>query len=534
MKIVTAEIMKRLDRRTIEDFGIPGMVLMENAARSVVNALRRNFPDLPKRRVALFAGRGNNGGDALAVARYLHNKKIFYRVYLLAEKSELRDEAAANLEILTKMGGEIVTIVNSEDLANLKMQIAHHDLFIDGIFGTGLKGPIKGLAFDVIDFLNSLQRPIVAIDLPSGVDADTGQIWGICVKATLTVTFGLPKRGLFIYPGAQYCGHLLIADISIPEAAINQETIKEYIMEAAEFARLLPPRQPNTHKGDFGHLFVLAGSPGKTGAAAMVCEAAVRVGAGLVTLGIPESLNPILEVKLTEAMTEPLPETKEKALSLSALNRIRELMYRKTALALGPGLSLNPQTTRLVQKILRENVLPVVVDADGLSAITGKTDILKRSRAPIILTPHPGEMARLLGMSIPEIQQNRIEVARRFAEENKVILILKGARSLIASPEGEVFVNPTGNPGMASGGMGDVLTGMIGGFLAQGLPALEAAKLGVFLHGLVGDFVAYKKGERGLAATDLIWETPKILKALAMQKTQIDDFSFPMGLEVIY
>ncbi len=533
MKIVTAEIMRRLDRRAIEDFGIAGLILMENAARAIFNALGRYFPDLPKRRVALFAGRGNNGGDALALARYLHNKKILYAVYLLAEKSELRDEAAINLEIITKMGGKLYSLTNADELANLKPEIAHHDLFIDGIFGTGLKGPIKGLAYDVIDFINSLQRPVVAIDLPSGIDADSGQIWGICLRAALTVTLGLPKRGLCVYPGAQYCGHLIVADIAIPEEAIQQETIKDYLMEGADFARLLPSRQPNTHKGDFGHLFVLAGSPGKTGAATMVCEAAVRVGAGLVTLGIPESLNPILEVKLTEAMTEPLPETKEKTLSLSALNRIRELMFRKTALSIGPGLSLNPQTTRLVQKVLRENNLPVVIDADGLTALTGKTEILKRSRAPIILTPHPGEMARLLGVSIQEIQQNRMEVARKFAEDNKVILVLKGARSLVASPEGEVFVNPTGNPGMASGGMGDVLTGMIGGFLAQGMPALEATKLGVFLHGLVGDFVAHKKGERGLAATDLIVETPRVLNALAAQKNQLDDFYLPLRLEVV-
>lgn len=534
MKIVTAEIMKRLDRRAIEEFGIPGIVLMENAARATVNALGHYFPDLHKRRVAIIAGRGNNGGDALAVARYLLNKKISGQVFLVGEKTDLRDEAALNLEIFTKMGGEILTITNHDELANLKGQLAEHDLFIDGLFGTGLKGPIKGLAYQLIEFLNSLQRPVVAIDLPSGLDADTGQVLGICLKATLTVTFGLPKRGLVVLPGAQYCGKLLLGDIGLPEAAVNTELIKDYLLEAADLAHLLPPRPPNAHKGDFGHLFVLAGSPGKTGAAAMVCEAAVRVGTGLVTLGIPESLNPILEVKMTEAMTEPLPETKEKTLALTALNRIRELLFRKTALALGPGLSLHPQTARLVQKIIRETTLPMVIDADGLSALAGKIDMLKRSRAPFILTPHPGEMARLTGRSVPEIQQDRIEVARQFAQEHKVILVLKGARTLIASPDGEVFVNPTGNPGMASGGMGDVLTGMIGGFLAQGLPPLEAAKLGVFLHGLAGDFVAHKKGEKGLAATDLIAETPRLLRALATQNGQIEDFSFPGHLEVIY
>lgn len=534
MKLVTAEVMRRIDRRCIEEFGIPGIVLMENAARSTFEAIRRYFPDFLTRRVGIFAGRGNNGGDALAVARYLLNRKVFCRVFLLAPQTDLKGEAATNLEIFTKIGGEILEIKSGEDWMQLREQISELDLFVDGIFGTGLKGPVQGLPFEVIEFLNSLKRPIVAIDIPSGLDADTGQVLGACIKATLTVTCGLAKRGLLVYPGAQYCGELIIADISIPSVILREEKIRDHLLEARELGSLLPPRAAHAHKGDFGHLFVLAGSPGKTGAAAMVCEAAVRVGTGLVTLGLPESLNPILEVKITEAMTEPLPETKEKTLSLSALNRVRELMFRKTALALGPGLSLHPQTTRLVLKILRESSLPMVIDADGLSAIAGKLELLKRSRSPLVLTPHPGEMARLLGTTIQEVQQNRIEIARKFAYENKVILVLKGARSLVASPEGDLFINPTGNPGMASGGMGDVLTGMIGGFLAQGLPPLEAAKLGVFLHGLTGDYVAHKKGQRGLAATDLILETPLVLHALTSQKGQIGDFSFPLNREVIY
>ncbi|MDH4265802.1 MAG: NAD(P)H-hydrate dehydratase, partial [Deltaproteobacteria bacterium] len=321
--------------------------------------------------------------------------------------------------------------------------------------------------------------------------------------------------------------------ISIPSAAVEAEQIKDNLIEGSEFSHLLLPKRPNAHKGDFGHLLILAGSPGKTGAAAIACQAAVRVGTGLVTLGIPESLNPIMEVKITEAMTEPLPETKGKTLAFRAHKRINDLFFHKNALAIGPGLSVHSETARLIRRVALETDLPMVIDADGLTAFAGKMDLLSKTRGRVVLTPHPGEMARLLGSSVQDIQQDRIQVARNFAETYGLILILKGANSIIASPEGDIFINPTGNPGMATGGMGDVLTGMVGGFLAQGFVPLEAAKLGVFLHGLAGDLVAHKKGERGMAATDLIEETPRLLRALAKRSGQIDDFSFSLRTEMV-
>jgi len=534
MKVATAEIMKKLDRRAIDEYGISGLVLMENAARGTVNAMLRHFPELLKKRVGVLAGRGNNGGDAFAVARYLLNRGMDCQVYLLAAKEEVKGDARANLEILRRMGGEIFEVLNMEELEAQKGRISSSDILVDGIFGTGLNTPVQGFFREVIEFTNSLGRPVVSIDIPSGLDADSGQVLGACIQAHLTVTFGLAKRGQLVQPGAQYCGKLVIVDISLPKSSIETEAIKDYLIEGSEFLPLLPWRNPNAHKGDFGHLLVLSGSPGKTGAAAMVCEAALRVGTGLITLGIPESLNPIMEVKLTEAMTEPLPETKEHTLGLAAHSRITELCSRKNALAIGPGLSLHPETSQLIQRIVRTNDLPTVIDADGLSALAGKKGIIRRSRGCLILTPHPGEMARLLDAPVKEIQQNRVEVARKFAQDNGVILLLKGACSVVASPEGDIFINPTGNPGMASGGMGDVLTGMVGGFLAQGFPSLEAAKLGVYLHGLVGDFVAHLKGERGMAATDLIREAPRVLRALARGENQIDDFSFPLGREIFY
>ena len=532
MKLATAEIMRKLDRKAIEEFGIPGLVLMENAARGTVNAMYRHFPDFQTKRVGILAGRGNNGGDAFAVARYLINRSIACQVYLLAAKEEVKGDAADNLEILLRMGGEVVEILNKEAWEATKEKIAANDFLVDGILGTGLKGPVKGFFHDLIEQINSLNRPVVSIDIPSGLDSDSGQILGTCIRAKITATFGLAKRGLLVQPGAQYCGKLVLVDISLPRSAVAMEKIQDYLIEGTDFLPYLPPRDPNAHKGAFGHLLVLSGSPGKTGAAAMVCEAAVRVGTGLVTLGIPESLNAIMEIKLTEAMTEPLPETRDKTISLEAEGRIAELCSRKNALAIGPGLSLNPETAQLIRRIVCGAQLPVVVDADGLSAFTGQMDLVGKKGASLIFTPHPGEMARLLGITVQEVQQNRIEVARKFARETGMILVLKGARSLVASPEGDVFINPTGNPGMASGGMGDVLTGMVGGFLAQGFPPLEAAKLGVYLHGLVGDFVAHKKGERGMSATDLIEETPRILRALADGNSQTDDFLFPLPVEM--
>ncbi len=534
MKVATAEIMRKLDRKAIDEFGIPGLVLMENAARGTVGAMFRHFPGLAQKRVAILAGRGNNGGDSFAVARYLLNRGVACQVYLFAAREEVKGDAAVNLEILSRMGGEVFEVLNMEEWQTHRGKVAAGDLLVDGIFGTGLKGEVKDFFREIIEFANSLGRPIVAIDIPSGLDSDSGKVLGTCIRASLTVTFGLLKRGLLILPGAEFCGRVVLVDISLSRRSIEEETINDYLTEGTDLLPFLPPRDRSANKGNFGHLFVLSGSVGKTGAATMVCQAALRVGTGLITLGIPESLNPIMAAKLTEAMTEPLPETKEKTLSLSSHDRIMDLCARKSALAIGPGLSLNTETARLVQRVVRSINIPAVIDADGLNALAPKLDSIRKAQKKLIFTPHPGEMARILGTSVPEVQENRIQVARDFALQRGVILVLKGARSLVASPAGEVFINPTGNPGMASGGMGDVLTGMIGGFLAQGLPSLEAAKLGVYLHGLVGDLVAYQKGERGMAATDLIEETPKVLRALASGEGRVGDFFFPLKTETWY
>ncbi|MCX5908794.1 MAG: NAD(P)H-hydrate dehydratase [Deltaproteobacteria bacterium] len=534
MRLATAEFMRSLDRQAIEEYGIPGIVLMENAARGTVQAMFRHIPDLLREKVGIFAGRGNNGGDAFAVARYLMNRGIACGVYLLGSEKDLKGEAAVNYKILRRMGGKVSEIQTPEDLEAQKGDMARATVIVDGIFGTGLNAPVKGLFLEVIAYINSLNRRVVAIDIPSGLNADSGQVLGICVTASITVTYGLAKRGLVVQPGARYCGQVTVIDISLPATLVDGGNIKDYLLEAADLVPLLAPRSPDAHKGDFGHLLVVAGSPGKSGAAAMVCQAAVRVGTGLVTLAIAESLHPIFAVKLTEAMTELLPETKEHTLGLAALAKMPEITSRKTALAIGPGVSLHAETQKFIQGIVQDVGLPMVIDADGLTALAGKVEILKNRRGNVILTPHPGEMARLLGSTTAQVQQDRIEIARKFSTEQGVVLVLKGASTVIADPDGNIFINPTGNPGMASGGMGDVLTGMIAGFLAQGFAALEAAQLGVFLHGLAGDYVAFRNGGKGLAATDLIQEAPRMLQAITEGRKRIAGFPLPLRQETGY
>ncbi len=511
MKVATASQMQNLDRRAINDFGIPGIVLMENAGRGTVDAIYRHFPDIGSKKVIIFAGRGNNGGDGFVIGRHLINRGIEVNVFLLTNKEKVSGDARINLELYQKMGS-LYELKSEEDLFNFKNLISQGGLIVDAILGTGLKSEVSGLYREVIHYINSLPIPVVAVDIPSGIDANTGKVLGIAIRADLTVTFGLPKIGLVIHPGLSLVGNLEVVDISIPDYLVEQEDIKVELLELKELAQLLKPRPENTHKGHYGHLLIVAGSVGKTGAAAMSSEAALYTGAGLITLAIPSSLNPIMEVKLTEVMTEPLPETSSQTLSVKSWPRIQELMEGKRAIALGPGISTHPETVEVVSHIVRESPVPMIIDADGINALAKEPALLKEAKSPVVLTPHPGEMARLLKTSIQSIQEDRIEVAKRFAQENGVYLVLKGARTVIAEPDGKVYINPTGNPGLASGGTGDVLTGMIAGFAVQGYSLSEACRLGVYLHGYIADIVAKETGEMGLTATDILTGIPLTLK----------------------
>lgn len=513
MKVATAEVMQRLDRKTIEEAGIPGMVLMENAGRGAVREILKSYPVILKGKVAVIAGRGNNGGDGFVIARYLMNRGVGVKLFLLAAQGEVKGDAKANLAIVLKMRGSLTEI---RDLNAWKAQVGELegcDLIVDAIFGTGLKSEIKGFIKKVISDLNRLKTPKVAVDLPSGLDATTGEALGVCVKADLTITFALPKRGLLVYPGADFAGRLKIVDISIPSYLLEEEEITDHVLSFESLSCAIREREPSTHKGSYGHVLIIAGSKGKTGAAALACQAAARVGAGLVTLGIPESLNSIMERKLTEVMTEPLAEVEPGFLGIDSFETIERLMEGKKVLALGPGISTREDTVSLVHKIMERSTIPLVVDADGINALSLDLGLLKRIRVPVVLTPHPGEMARLLGINSREVQQDRVAVARNFTQQYGCYLVLKGARSLIAEPDGNISINLTGNAGMASGGMGDVLTGMIPGFISQGYDIPTSTKLAVFMHGLLGDLVAIERGPVGLIAGDLISEIPRMLKA---------------------
>jgi NAD(P)H-hydrate epimerase len=508
--------MQNLDRRTIEECGIPGIVLMENAGRGTIEFMASQFPRLSSGRVAILCGRGNNGGDGFVIARYLMARGTQVNVYLLSSKGQVKGDAKTNLEILLRVGGNLQEVPNTESFDALREEIVSHELFVDAIFGTGLNSEVSGYYADVIDCLNESDRPIVAVDIPSGLDANTGKPLGTCISAAATATFGLPKLGHMMYPGLSHVGRLEVVDIGIPPNLVAEEGIQNHVIESSDIRSTLKgPRQPESHKGDFGHLLAIAGSIGKTGAAAMCCDAAIRVGVGLVTLGIPSSLNAIMEVKLTEPMTNPLPETESASLSLDAYDPIMAMTEGKTALVLGPGISTAEETMDLVRQLIRSVTLPMVIDADGITALAADRHALHDAKGPIILTPHPGEMGRLLGVRSGEVQEDRLGVARRAALEFGCHIVLKGARSLVATPSGDVFINPTGNPGMATGGIGDILTGMVGGFVCQRLSPTDAAKAGTYLHGLAGDRALPSRGERALIATDLLDGIAGLLKDFA-------------------
>jgi NAD(P)H-hydrate epimerase len=506
MKIATREIVREIDARSIEKHGIPGLVLMENAGRMAADVVLKEFPQAE--RVAVFAGGGNNGGDGFVIARHLLGQGVKVTTYLAASPARYKGDALENLKALKKSGGEIV------ELGGNLRKYKQADLIVDALFGTGLDRDVEGFNKKIIEFMNAQRVPRLAVDLPSGIDANTGFPLGSAVRADVTVTFVLPKIGISIYPGLDYAGRIYVADITTPKPL--EEYIPYELLTHASVRGILKPRRPDSHKGTYGHLFILAGSPGKTGAATLASLGALRVGTGLVTVGIPASLNDIMEVKTTEAMTEPLPETDLRTLGKMSVRRAKEIIAnKKTALAIGPGISTAEETRGFLYEMIRSVEIPAVIDADALTLIAEEPGILLRAKAPLVLTPHPGEMSRLTGTPIGDIERDRIGVSLEFARKHKVILVLKGARSLVTNPQGRVYVNTTGNAGMASGGMGDVLTGIIGGFLAQRIPPEDAARLGVFVHGAAGDEAARTyKGQAGIIAGDLAGELPKVLGAL--------------------
>lgn len=484
---------------------------MENAGRGAAQAIVARFGSLRRKRVVICCGKGNNGGDGLVVARRLKASGALVKVFLLTRARALTGDSAAMLRADLKAGGTVQEVTQESEVATLENALASADLVVDALLGTGLTGPATGFYARAIEAINGSAKPVAALDLPSGLSSDHGRLLGPTVRAELTTTFAGWKRGLLLYPGAACAGEVRVVDIGIPESA-TREGIGVFVLEPSDIATLFPRRPPDAHKGAFGHLLVVAGSVGKTGAAALAGRAGLRNGAGLVTIAAPVSQQPVIAALGMEFMTEPLAETPGQSVSLKAKDRILELTARTDAMALGPGISLDPETQALVRELVKEVKRPMVVDADGLTALAGHLDLLKESPAPRCLTPHPGEMARLSGATVAEVQADRIETVRSFCRRYGAFLVLKGARSVIGEPGGKVFINPTGNPGMASGGSGDVLTGMVGALLARGFGPLVALQAGVFLHGLAADLARNEKGEEGLIAGDILEAIPLAIR----------------------
>lgn len=522
MKVVTAHTMQEIDHQSINEYGISGLQLMEAAGCGCVEEIIAEFG--LKGRAVVMSGKGNNGGDGYVIARLLIQKGWSVKAIILADREEILGDAAINLE---KLSGSTINYCTHEgQLSALHMEeIYQADVIIDALLGTGLRRDVTGIYLEAIDLMNSSGRPVLSVDIPSGIHGTTGRILGDAVRAYITVTFAFAKLGHVLYPGAEHTGRLVVVDIGTPTELMKTAAGYDYL-NSDKMRPLLHRRDRLAHKGNFGHCLIIAGSTGKTGAAALSANSAVRAGSGLVTLAVPESLNFVLEIKTTEVMTVPLSDSGSGHLTNSSFPAIEKLLSGKDAIAIGPGLDRRPGTYALVQNLVENIDLPMVIDADGLNALSEDITILKRKKSKqVILTPHSGEMSRLLGNSIPDVDAVRILVAQEFARNNGVYLVLKGARTIIASPEGIAAINSSGNPGMATGGMGDVLTGIIVSLLGQGYPSWDACCLGVFLHGFAADMVAEDKGEIGIIASDVIEQLPyafnKLLKNTLMSNLKM-------------
>ena len=520
MRVVTAAEMRRLDQLTIDTHGVPSLSLMERAGQSVVDVILERWTPLAKRGVLVVAGKGNNGGDGLVIARLLRERKFPCEVACIAPAEDLSPDATTHLERYRAVKGRF-TEVPPGDLDPLRSRMKDKGLLVDALLGTGLRSPVEGFLADVVELMNASGLPIVAVDTPSGLDADRGTPLGATIRAEATVTFGFPKAGQVIYPGVVYSGDLVVADIGIhPEAVAAVEPSVE-LLESADVVRLLPRRADDSHKGSYGHLLVMAGSRGKTGAAVLGCRAAMRVGTGLVTLAAPRGLNGILAGALVESMTETLGQPAQDQWPALGVADWHGLAERKSAVLFGPGVGVHASARATLETLLEHCSLPWLIDADGLNNLAADVSRLREARVPPVLTPHPGEMGRLAGLDTAEVNDDRIGLARAFAAEHRCHLVLKGARTVMATPEGQVSINPTGNSGMASGGMGDVLAGIVAGFLAQGLPPEDAVRLGVYLHGRTGDRVADERGGVGLIASDLVDELPRAIRELTQIRESV-------------
>lgn len=515
LKIAVSGQMREIDKEAESLYGIPGVVLMENAGIKIF----KHIIDVggADSKVCFICGTGNNGGDGFAAARQLSfiNKNLV--IHVVGDEARIKGDASLNYSIVKKMGLCLRHIISGEELENLISDIKNSSIIVDALFGTGMKGEALGLYKDVIDSINRYGKYVISVDIPSGINSDNGKVMGAGVRAHRTVTLVLPKVGLYMYPGADYAGEVMVEDISIPhELAFNQD-ININLLDRDEIIHMFKGRARNTNKGTYGRAYILGGSRDMMGAALMCIQGALRSGAGLVEAGVPRCISRMVAPLVPEAIVRGL-EDEDGVISSASIDDIAEGIKRSSAFAVGPGLSKGESLFDLMKRILENAEAPGVIDADGLNIVSKDTSILKGKRPDLVVTPHPGEMARLIHTDVKTVQDDRIGCARDFAVNYGVVTVLKGAHTIAVSPSGEVFINTTGNPGMAIGGSGDILTGMIVSFMAQGMKTFEAAKAGIYLHGLAGDIMSYRLGEYGMKAGDIIETIPYAIREVSVYR----------------
>jgi len=512
MKILTQQEMRKLEKIAIDDYQMTSRLLMENAGRSIfdyIRSLNQNFS-----KVIILSGLGNNGGDGFVLARQLYNKDIPFELFIIGDAEKIKGDALLNLNILKKLDVDINMIEDKYKIRSLEQIIDKNDLIIDAILGIGINGPVRELASEVIEVINSSHNMVISIDLPSGVSSDAATIENIAVKADATVTLGLPKFGNILFPGANYNGNVVVGDVGISAKIADAIESRTFIITRKLIKEYIPKRIADSHKGTYGKASVIAGSRGLSGAAILTCLAALNSGVGIIELFIPESIDLIISTKVVEIITKPLKETPNGLLDLSSISSVVKGIEESDVVAIGPGCGNSNELFELVKQVINTSNSPVVIDADGLNALAKNIEVLKDNKSQIVLTPHLGEMSRLINQPIEEIKRNKINIVKEFSKEYDVILVLKGARTIIGLPSGEIYININGNSGMSTAGSGDILTGLIGSLIAQGVEPDKAALLGVFIHGYSGDLVAEEKGEYGMLAEDIVKSIGQVFKEL--------------------
>ncbi len=526
MRLLNSKEMAEVDRETIETLGIPGIVLMENASRGVAEVVYRYTEGSS---VLIVCGKGNNGGDGLAVARHLYNLGYDVEVVLTSSPENLKGDAKLNYDVVSKLPIPVHVIDSDEKLVEFYSLVKESSLIVDALFGTGLSKPLTGFYKDVVDVINNSNRTVVSVDIPSGLSGGTGEVIGPHIKADITVTFAFPKIVHVMPPACYSVGELFVVDISIPEDVPFLMGLNRFLLTADEVFFTFPEREIMSHKYTYGHVAVIGGSVGKTGAPSMAAEAVLRTGGGLSTVVVPKSLNQIFETKLTEVMSIPVNDDNKGYFGIENLDSVLEILEngKFSAVVLGPGLGNNPETYEFVRELVKECKLPMVIDADGISALSESPEVLKLKEQPIILTPHIGEFSRISKLTKDEILKEPFRSSLDFSEKFNVTVVLKSGRTVVSTPSGKTFVNVIGNPGMATAGTGDVLSGVVGALLGMGIDEEDSAKFGVFLHSLAGDLAAGELSQESLKAWDLIDFLPKAIKRIKKAETRFEKHTSP-------